>query len=936
MDGSEITYESLLEELTFLRKRVEELEAAGSRAEEIVSAMGDGISIQSPGFRVLYQNKTHEDMVGGSMVGRLCYEAYAHRTDVCPGCPVKKALGDGGTHRLQKTLPAPNEATHLEIVASPLRDSSGKTVAGIEIVRDITERKEVERKVAEAHSRLETLVETIPYAVFFKDPQGRHLVINEACRRFFGLPKDDIIGRTAEELLPPETAAVCNESDGRVLGDRASVRLEETFMGGSGEAAVFETIKTPLLSEEGGIEGLVGISFEITQRKNVEEVLGRLKERYQSIIDDLPDMVCRYRADTTIIFVNEAYARYFGKTPKELIGTSFLELVPPEDHDYILGSIASLSLESPLITTEHKVISPGGGERWQLWRDRALFDEEGNVTEIQAVGQDVTERRQAEEKLRRYQAHLEEMVRERTAELTAAVELLQEQMLVGRQSEAFIRSILESIDESLVVLDADYRVLSANRAFCEHAGLPLEEAKGRHCYELLHMSASPCFEEGGDCSARRVFESGEPSSSTHTHTDGEKIIYVETKTYPMRDEHGRVNTVIQVIHDVTERRKLEEQLRHSQKMEAIGQLAGGVAHDFNNRLAAITNYAYIVKTKLSPDDPLLVHVNSIMSSAERAAHLTQNLLTFSRKHVMDPRPVKLNDVVRGVEKLIARSMGGDIELRAELSSDELVVMADTDQMEHVLINLATNARDAIPGSGRVSISTSRVELGRRFFEGRSANVPGSYVMIAFRDSGGGMSEETKAKIFEPFFTTKAVGKGTGLGLSIVYGIIKQHKGFIDVESSPGEGTAFHLYLPLLASRATHAAAREAPPPAKGSETVLLAEDDDDVRRPLKQMLEEQGYEVIEATNGPEAVERFLQSRKKVGLLMLDVILPAMNGVEVLKEIRKVEPGIRAIFTSGYSEEQIRRKGLLEPGTTFLSKPVTPEVLLQKVREAIDR
>jgi CheY-like chemotaxis protein len=199
-----------------------------------------------------------------------------------------------------------------------------------------------------------------------------------------------------------------------------------------------------------------------------------------------------------------------------------------------------------------------------------------------------------------------------------------------------------------------------------------------------------------------------------------------------------------------------------------------------------------------------------------------------------------------------------------------------------------------------------------------------------------MDEETRAKAFEPFFTTKAVGKGTGLGLSIVYGIVKQHKGFIDVESSPGEGTAFHLYLPLLASKVVKAAASEAPPPAKGSETVLLAEDDEDVRRPLKQMLEEHGYEVIEATNGPEAVERFLQSRKKVGLLMLDVILPAMNGVEVLKEIRKVEPGIRAIFTSGYSEEQIRRKGLLEPGTAFLSKPVTPEVLLQKVREAIDK
>lgn len=936
MDSPEVTYESLLEELAFLRKRVEELEAAGNRAEEIVSAMGDGVSIQSPDFRVLYQNKTHEGIVGGNMVGRLCYEAYAMRDSVCPGCPVEKALNGGGTHRLEKVEPTANGAIHIEIVASPLKDSSGKTVAGIEIVRDITERKEAERKMLEAYSHLETLVETMPYAVFFKDSHRRHVVINEACCKFIGLPREEILGKTADEVMPPEIAAVCNGSDARIFKERKPVHMEEKFARGESETMIFETIKTPLFSEEGDIKGLVGVSYEITQRKRMEEVLEKLKERYQGIIDDLPDMVCRYKPDTTIIFVNDAYAQYFGRTPKELIGTSFLELIPPEEHGFVLQSLASLSVESPIKTTEHKVISPEGGERWQLWRDRALFDEQGNITEIQAIGQDVTERKQAEGKLRRYREHLEEMVRERTAELTAAVDLLKEQILVGKRSELFIRNILESIDESLVVLDADYKVLSANRAFCEHAGLSLEEAKGRHCYELLHKRTSRCFEDGGDCSVKRVFETGEPSSSKHTHTDGEKIIHVETKTYPMKDESGNITSVIQVIHDVTEKRKLEEQLRHSQKMEAIGQLAGGVAHDFNNRLAAITNYAYVLKTKLSPDDPLVVHINSIMNSAERAAHLTQNLLTFSRKHVMDPRPVKLNGIVSGVEKLIARSMGGDIELRTELSSDELVVMADTDQMEHVLINLATNARDAIPGSGQVSISTSRVELGRRFFEGRSANRPGSYAMIVFRDSGSGMDEGTRAKVFEPFFTTKAVGKGTGLGLSIVYGIIKQHRGFIDVESSPGEGTVFHLYLPLLSSKVKHVQALVAPAPAKGSETVLLAEDDDDVRRPLKQMLEEHGYEVIEALNGPEAVERFLQSRKKVGLLMLDVILPAMNGVEVLKEIRKVEPGIRAIFTSGYSEDQIRRKGLLEPGTMFLSKPVTPEVLLRKVREAIDK
>jgi CheY-like chemotaxis protein len=347
------------------------------------------------------------------------------------------------------------------------------------------------------------------------------------------------------------------------------------------------------------------------------------------------------------------------------------------------------------------------------------------------------------------------------------------------------------------------------------------------------------------------------------------------------------------------------------------------------------NYAFILKPNMSPDNPLLVHVNQIMGSSERAAHLTQNLLTFSRKHVINPRPVKLNDVVEGIEKLLVRVIGEDIELKTELSKEDLVVMADSGQIEHVLINLATNARDAMPGAGQVAIGTSRVELGPEFFEGRGFARPGQYALISFMDSGGGMDSEMKGKVFEPFFTTKGVGKGTGLGLSIVYGIVRQHGGYITVESELELGTAFYIFLPLLPVRAEQAEPETAVSPAGGSETVLLVEDDEDVRKPLRQMLEGFGYEVIEAVDGKDAIEKFLQSRKNIGLLMLDVILPGLNGIEVLREIRKVEPGMRAIFTSGYSKEHVWSKGLPMPGTSFLSKPVAPEILLEKVRKAID-
>jgi PAS domain S-box-containing protein len=465
--------------------------------------------------------------------------------------------------------------------------------------------------------------------------------------------------------------------------------------------------------------------------------------------------------------------------------------------------------------------------------------------------------------------------------------------------------------------------------------MPLEEVIGKHCYELLHDRQSPCFEGGEECSVKKVFDTGEPAMAAHTHNHNGGSLYVETKTYPMRDDEGNIGSVIQIIHDVTEKRKLEDQLRHSQKMEAIGQLAGGVAHDFNNRLAAIMNYAFILKTNMSPDNPLRVHVNQIMNSSERAAHLTQNLLTFSRKHVINPRPVRVNDVVEGIEKLLVRVIGEDIELKTELSEEELVVMADSGQIEHVLINLATNARDAMPRAGRVAIATSRVMLGLEFFEGRSTVKPGHYALISFMDAGDGMDAETKGKVFEPFFTTKGVDKGTGLGLSIVYGIVKQHGGYITVESEPGLGTAFYVFLPLISVRAEQVAPDMAVDPAGGSETVLLVEDDEDVRKPLRQMLEGFGYEVIEAVDGEDAIEKFLQSRKNIGLLMLDVILPGLNGIEVLREVRKLEPGMRAIFTSGYSKEHVWSKGLPMPGTAFLSKPVAPEMLLEKVRAALD-
>ncbi len=789
----------------------------------------------------------------------------------------------------------------------------------------------------ETYSQLETLVESIPFPAYFKDAQCRHVVVNKACCEFIGLAKEELLGKACEELLPPELAGSCRKSDEEVFKGHKTIHKEEQFDGKDGNKIILETIKTPLYDENGNIRGLVGLSRDITERKRTEDELEYrnllLSIQQETSLDGI--LVVDEKGEW--VSFNQRFLDMWG-IPADIVESRSDE----EALQYVLDKLADPEgfivrvqyLYENVNETSSDVIELTDGrtfDRYSSPVNSASGEYFGRVWYFR----DITERKRTEEALKKGRDEMEHRVAERTTALASAVELLKDEISERQRNEKFTRNILESVDEWLIVIDPEYRIVSANRAYCEHAGLPLEEVLGRRCHEMLHHRDSPCFEAGVDCSARRAFSTGEPATAMHTHVREGDSIYVETKTYPMRDDAGNVVSAIQIIHDITEKKRLEEQLRHSQKMEAVGQLAGGVAHDFNNRLAAIMNYAFIMKTKMSSSNPLLVHVNQILNSSEQAAHLTQNLLAFSRKHIINPRPVKLNDIVVGIERLLVRVIGADVELKTEIAEEDLIVMADSDQVEHVLINLATNARDAMPGTGQVAIGASRVELGPEFFEGRRSTKPGPYALVTFTDTGEGMDAETRAKVFEPFFTTKEVGKGTGLGLSIAYGIIKQHGGYINVESEPELGTAFYIFLPLLPSLAEHVEPEKPLSPAGGTETVLLVEDDEDVRKPVRQMLEGFGYAVIEAVDGNDAVEKFLQSRKKIKLLMLDVILPGLSGIEVLKEIRKVSPGIRAIFTSGYSEEHVRRKGLLEDGTTFFLKPVVPEVLLKSVRDVLD-
>ncbi len=405
------------------------------------------------------------------------------------------------------------------------------------------------------------------------------------------------------------------------------------------------------------------------------------------------------------------------------------------------------------------------------------------------------------------------------------------------------------------------------------------------------------------------------------------------------DEIGKLADAFNTMLDALKKREaekeqLQEQLRHAQKMEAIGTLAGGIAHDFNNILTAIMGFGGLIQMKIPKESPISSHVEQILESAQKAASLTKNLLAFSRKQLSAPKPLNLNESISNLKKLLGRLIKEDIEFKVELGKNDLIVMADQGQLDQVFMNLVTNAKDAMPKGGVLTITTGAVQLPPHIVVTSQPRNSGGYALISVTDTGIGIDEKTKEKIFDPFFTTKEVGKGTGLGLSMIYGIVKQHDGYIDVKSEVGKGTTFNIYLPLIDSTFEKQKEKASRPLKRGTETILVADDDPAVASLVKKILEEFGYKVLEARDGENAIEQFLKHKDDIHLLLLDVIMPKKNGKEAYDAIREIKPEIKAVFISGYSAEIIDEQAIIA-GLHFIGKPVSPEELLFKIREVLD-
>ncbi|HXB57062.1 MAG TPA: PAS domain S-box protein [Vicinamibacteria bacterium] len=643
---------------------------------------------------------------------------------------------------------------------------------------------------------------------------------------------------------------------------------------------------------------------ERAARRQAEDALRSTKERLHHLVSSSPAVLYSLRvAGQTLVpdWVSENIEQLLGYAPAEVLKSEWwVDRVHAEDREPVLAQVQKL-LQEGHVVREYRFRRKDGAYRWVRDEQKLLRDGEGNPLEVVASWSDVTERKQAELRL--------------------------------QEREEQYRLLFDSNPHPMWVFDAEtLAFLAVNDAAVRQYGYTPAEFLGMTINDIRPPEEIPKL--SAHLKGLLRMPPGSPSGWRHRTKDG-SLIEVDISSDPITFQ-GR-KAVLVLAHDVTEKRRLEAQLLQSQKMEAVGQLAGGVAHDFNNLLGVITGYTELMLKDLGVGHPGFRRAAEIQKAADRAGSLTRQLLAFSRKQVLVPEVLDLNTVLDDTEKMLRRLIGEDVQLVTVFASGLGLVKADPGQMEQVIINLAVNARDAMPRGGKLIIETANVDLDGSYTRLHPDVKPGSYVMLAVSDTGHGMDADTMSHIFEPFFTTKEEGKGTGLGLSTVFGIIKQSGGHVAVYSEVGQGTSFKVYLPRREEAGTLASAGavRAEAPSTGSETILLVEDAEALRLLIAEILEVGGYRVLPGASPEQALATADGHDGPIHLLLTDVVMPRMSGRQVADRIKASRPTVKIMYMSGYTDEAISHHGALEPGTHFIQKPFTADALLRKVREVLE-
>ena len=646
---------------------------------------------------------------------------------------------------------------------------------------------------------------------------------------------------------------------------------------------------------------------EVAERKRAEEIIRAERDKLETVTQNIGAGLTIISKDYKIAWANNVTTQRFGDVEGKTCYATFhgrSEVCP----GCSVRDIFEKGRENA--TREQMVKDSQGNTVWLENIATPVKDKEGNVIAALELVLFITERKRAGDAL--------------------------------RESEQRFHTIFDSVNDAIIVQDLTTGVmLDVNQRMCELYGVAREEALGSD----IGVTASgipPYTRQDAVEWMRKAVEEGPQRFEWHTKDKAGRLFWIEV--YLRLVTIGGEDCLLGTAQDITERKRteeekalLQEQLRQSQKMEAIGRLAGGIAHDFNNLLTIIKGYSQLPLADLKEEDPLRENFNEIQNAAERAARLTRQILAFSRRQILVTKVLDLNVILHDLDKMLQRVIGEDIELVTLPAEDLGKVKSDSGQIEQVIMNLAVNARDAMPNGGKMTIETANVELDESYARRHIAVKPGRYVMLGVSDTGVGMTPEVRNRVFEPFFTTKERGKGTGLGLSTVYGIVKQSGGNIWVYSEPGQGTTFKIYLPVVDEAVVEEPEkRPMAETARGGETTLVVEDDENVRKLTSLILNKQGYRVLEASNGEEALAICKALKEPLHLVLTDVVMPGMSGNRVIEELRRAQGSFKVLFMSGYTDNAIVHHGVLEVGTNFIQKPFTVDGLIRKVREALDK
>jgi two-component system cell cycle sensor histidine kinase/response regulator CckA len=764
---------------------------------------------------------------------------------------------------------------------------------------DITEQVEKSDALRRSEEKYRMLVEnSLQGLAIIQD--SRFVFCNKRFAAMWGYSLEELLSLSPEEIEamahPDDRALIQQRYRDQLAGMPVIPRFE--FRGIKKDASPIWLEAHTSVLEYNERPAIQSVYMDITERRNAENALRESEERFRLIAETIDEIFWIYDTEKQYAtYLSPAFDRIWGKSRERVVENpkpSF-DAIHPDDREHVKSAYRDLE-NGRLMDCEYRIIRPDGSIR-HIWnRGYPVPDNTGKIKRYVGVGQDITAFKNAEKAL--------------------------------KDSKEYFNQIINRIGDPIFVKDSDHRLVLVNDAMCDFIGRPQEELIG---WTVMPDDLPVPFWEQEE----EVFKTGREYISEDTLPDAQGTSHtLLAKKSLLTDKDGN-KQIVGVLRDITEYKRLEAQFLQSQKMEAIGALAGGVAHDFNNLLNVINGYTELILEDLDPENPLVKDLTRVRDAGQRAATLTSQLLAFGRKQIMQPEIFNLNQVIANMSAMLRRLIGEDIEMVSSVHSEPLMVNADLGKIQQVVMNLVVNARDAMPHGGNITIETAGVEFKEGYLKDHPVTRPGPYAMLAISDNGIGMDAATQERIFEPFFTTKEKGKGTGLGLSTVYGIVKQSDGFVWVYSEPGKGTTAKAYFPRvtrLASKTQSESKKDAE--LIGSETVLVAEDEEAVRALVSRVLRDRGYNVLEAADGMEALRISKNYTQEIHLVVTDVVMPGVGGRSLMSSLKKARPGIKSLFISGYTDNAIVHHGILDSEIAFLQKPFSIDGLIGKVQEAL--